>query len=78
MSAPTRIYLVVDKATGTKRLAKAGNKAQALRAVTSDQFSVDVASQEDLVNLISTGAQVLDATKVVEDIDASTTPETQA
>ena len=66
MSA-TRIYLVTNQATGAKCLAKATNQASALRAVTTAQFRVEVASQEALVELIGAGAQVIDATKVPDE-----------
>lgn len=53
----TRIYAVKDK-TNTVRLVKATHPSHALRHVAADSFSVDVASQDQLVELVSGGTAV--------------------
>ena len=58
MSAPTRIYLVRDIATGHQRLIRAGTPAQAVRHAARSQFNVEVASQDDLVAALSAGVSV--------------------
>lgn len=62
MSTPTRIYVVTDTEDGAQRLVRATNQSQALRLATKDRFAVDIASQDDLVALISNGVPVLEAT----------------
>lgn len=61
MSTPTRIYVVTDKTTQAKALARASTQASALRSVIADRFEVEVASQEVLVDLITKGAKVIEA-----------------
>jgi hypothetical protein len=67
MSTPTRIYLIVDQTTETKQLIRASNQAQAVRHAAQNKFSVTVATQDDLVALLKTGAEVVDASKQEED-----------
>ncbi len=58
----TRIYVVHDtRANPSKpRLVRAVNRAQALRHVAEDAFSIDVASQNSLVFLLGNGIEVED------------------
>lgn len=53
----TRIYLVTPK-SGPVRLVEAVHPANALRHVAAQEYSVEVASQQDLVDLISAGKKV--------------------
>ena len=53
----SRIYIVTDKA-GQKRLVRATNVAQARNHVARDTLSCEVASQDDLVVVISAGGKV--------------------
>jgi len=57
----TRIYVVTDTETTKQRLIRAANQAQALRAATTTRFTVDVASQDALVGLLSSGVSVEEA-----------------
>jgi hypothetical protein len=57
----TRIYNVFDGKTD--RLIRAGNPAQALRHVAKASFTVRVATQDDLVDVVGRGGKVEDASK---------------
>lgn len=57
----TRIYLVTDKDSDTKRLVRAGSQAQAVRHAARTQFMVEVAGQDDLVAMVANGHPVEDA-----------------
>lgn len=60
----TRIYSVYRKhdAPGAPpRLVRAAHVAQALRHVAADQFSVRVATQDDLLTAITGGSKVEEA-----------------
>lgn len=59
----SRIYIVHDTRANpsAQRLVRAANRAQALRHVAQDAFSVDIAGQNALVHLLSNGVQVEDA-----------------
>ena len=60
--AAARIYVVTSKAEGaTPRLVRASHPANALRHVAVDSFSVAVAAQETLVELVADGVKVEDA-----------------
>jgi len=59
---PTRIYAVKRQANGTTRLVRATSQAQALRHVAVDEYDVDVASQDQLVNALGVGISVETAT----------------
>lgn len=66
----TRIYVVIDDSDPSEDstvLVRAGNPAQALRAVTKGRFKVEVASQERLVALIAQGKRVEDFEPEPED-----------
>jgi hypothetical protein len=54
----TRIYLVTDTETNKHRMIRAGNQAQAIRHAAQTRFDIKVASQDDLVNLLSHGIPV--------------------
>jgi malonyl CoA-acyl carrier protein transacylase len=59
--ALTRIYVVQVKESGAVVklvLVRAPNAAQAARHVTRQMVSVEVASQEELVNLLGQGVKV--------------------
>ncbi len=51
----TRIYVVTDIESNKHRLIRAGNRTQAIRHVAQACFDVEVASQDDLVKLLSSG-----------------------
>ena len=51
----TRIYVVTDIESNRHRLVRAANQAQAMRHVAQACFDVEVASQDDLVKLLSSG-----------------------
>lgn len=57
----TRIYLVRDDIHTDEYLVRAVNQAAALRHVTQKQYSVSVATQEQIVALLTQGARVNDA-----------------
>jgi hypothetical protein len=60
---PTRIYLVRNTDTGDERLVRAPNVARALAHITSTSYSCEVATQDQLVALLTadTPAEVEDA-----------------
>lgn len=53
MPAPKRIYLVRNVDTGDERLIRAANAAQARNHAARDTLSVEVASQDQLVALLT-------------------------
>lgn len=57
MAAATRIYLVTGSA-GEVRLVKAAVPSQAITHVAKQSFSACIASQDDLVEAISSGVKV--------------------
>lgn len=71
---PRRIYLVRNTDTGAERLIRAGNVAQARNHAARDTLDVSVATQDQLVNLL-TGAEpieVEDASQAADEAEAST------
>jgi len=60
----TRIYLVDDKTAGIEgtELVSATSKAQAISAVVRHRYAANVATQTELVKLVSMGKKVIDAT----------------
>lgn len=54
----TRIYVVTDIETNRHRLIHAGNQAQAIRHAAQTRFDIEVAGQEDLVNLLTSGVPI--------------------
>jgi hypothetical protein len=70
----SRIYAVTRKGHGTLRLVKAGNWAQALRHVAKDEYAVDVAEQDQLVEAVNRGVKVEVVTEskpILLQVDAS-------
>lgn len=53
----TRIY-VVNETNGPSHLVRAATPAQAIRHIVSDRFIAEVASQQQLVDLLGKGAKV--------------------
>ncbi len=62
----TRIYLVTDRETQAMRLIRAGNQAQAIRHAAQSRFAIEVASQDDLVQLLASGQAVESAAQASE------------
>ena len=62
----TRIYLVTDRETQAKRLIRAGSQAQAIRHAAQSRYGVEVAGQDDLVQLLDAGQTVESAAATVE------------
>lgn len=64
MTATTRIYIVKSRHESStdpitrRRLVDSSHPAIALRHVAADQFTVEIASQADLVELITAGVKV--------------------
>lgn len=56
--ATTRIYQVTDKETGAARLVEAATAAQARHHVTSDRFTVEVASAVTVARSMGSGMRV--------------------
>lgn len=58
-----RIYVVSDSSQDPvkHRLIRAGNNAQARNFAARNQFTVDVAGQQTLVDLLASGVEVEDA-----------------
>lgn len=73
---PARIYRVLDTTTGADHLVRAHTQAQAIRHVVADQFRAQVAGQETIVEHLTGGGTVLDAT--AEPAAADTEPERDA
>lgn len=55
MSARTRLYTVRDRKTGAGRLVRAPSAATAVRIMADALYSVDVASQDECVELAPLG-----------------------
>ena len=53
-----RIYIVSDNETGVSKLVRANNKSQAIRYVAENILDASVATQEELVKLLSSGSEV--------------------
>ena len=53
-----RIYLVTDVETSKHRLIRAGNQAQAIRHAAQTRFDIEVADQDDLASLLTSGIPV--------------------
>lgn len=54
----TRIYTVTHKIAGSSRLVRAHSQAQALRYAAQSEYGVRVASQDDIVGMMSKGVAV--------------------
>ena len=59
---PARIYRVLNTTTGTDYLVRAHTQAQAIRHVVADQYRAQVAGQETIVEHLTAGGVVMDAT----------------
>lgn len=53
-----RIYVVTDNETKNQRLIRATNRAEAVRFASRTRFSVEAASQDDLVALLPNGVKI--------------------
>lgn len=60
-TTPRRVYAIHHIASGTTRLVRASNAATALRHVVRSDYSAEVASQDDLIELLTSGTRVEDA-----------------
>jgi hypothetical protein len=67
---PARIYRVLNTTTGDDHLVRAHTQAQAIRHVVADQFRAQVAGQETIVEHLTAGGVVLDATTEPEAAEA--------
>jgi hypothetical protein len=65
-----RIYRVLNTTTGDDYLVRAHTQAQAIRHVVADQFRAQVAGQETIVEHLTAGGVVLDATTEPEAAEA--------
>ena len=54
----TRIYVVTDTETNKHRLIRAANQAQAIKYVAQTRFDIEVAGQDDLVSLLTSGVPI--------------------
>jgi len=74
----SRIYAVTRKGHGTLRLVKATNWAQALRHVAKDEYAVDVAEQDQLVEAVNRGVKVelVNETRISGVVSGAITPAT--
>lgn len=54
----TRIYVVTDIETNRHRLIRASNQAQAIKYAAQTRFDIEVANQDDLVNLLTNGVPI--------------------
>lgn len=66
MSSNTRIYAITEKidggiVDGRTRLVRATSQSQGLRYVAESSFTVRVATQHDLIEHVSAGVKVEDA-----------------
>lgn len=75
MATAIRPYTVKDNTTGAVRLVRAANQAAARSHVARDRFAVEVASANEVIDLMSAGIKVEDATP--EPTTAPTQPAAQ-
>lgn len=66
---PARIYRVLNTTTGDDHLVRAHTQAQAIRHVVADQFRARAAGQETIVEHLTRGGVVLDATREPETVE---------
>ena len=65
-----RIYRVINTDTAAEHLVRASSQAQAIRHVVKETYRAAVAAQETLVDLLSAGVKVQDASAELQlDID---------
>ncbi len=69
MSTPTRIYLVRNTDTAEERLVRAANAPRALAHIVKTSYAAEVASQDQLVALLTADhrVEIEDATGARED-----------
>lgn len=60
----TRVYKVIHKPTNNVRLVRAVNKTAAFRFVADDTIEAEVASQDDLIGLVTAGTKVEESVEV--------------
>lgn len=65
-----RIYLVTDQEEGDQHLVKAPTRAAARATVTLARFKVAVATQDEIVELVSGGVKVIESVPETADDDA--------
>lgn len=59
MAAKSRLYRVIDnEGNAADRLVEAGGQAQAIRHVARERYEARVATQHEIVKLVSTGVLV--------------------
>jgi hypothetical protein len=58
----SRIYRVISTSTGDDFLVRANSQAHAIRHVVADQYRAMVAGQETIVEHLTNGGSVMDAT----------------
>lgn len=63
----TRIYVVTDNLTNTDVLVRAADRHKALRWVIADRFSVALATQDALEEMLTSGMRVQRATDEPDD-----------
>jgi hypothetical protein len=67
----TRIYVVSDSTeAGGQHLVRAASPAAAIRHVVRERYKAAVAAQETIVELLTAGQRVEDATSVQAEIEA--------
>ena len=54
----TRIYVVLEKATGNRRLVEASSTAQAIRHCVKNAYEAKVANTKDIAGLMQSGLHV--------------------
>ena len=67
----SRIYRVFDIVAGAVYLVRARSQSQAIRHVVADRFAARVADQETIVEMLTAGGVVLDATRDPEPAEAT-------
>ena len=67
MATPSRPYVVINTATQEKRLIQASNQAQARNYAARNLFSVEVASGNDVIELMQSGVKPEAATAEEKD-----------
>jgi hypothetical protein len=63
-------YLVTNKETNVQVFVKAASKQTAIALVTTDKFTVQVASKDNLTDLLPMGIKIIDPSKPAKNLDA--------
>lgn len=71
-TSATRVYLVLNNATGERRLIRATHRAVAIRHAAQHQYKAHRATHDELEQLITSGIRVEQAA------DAAPEPDTEA